>query len=86
MQEDEEYERQQLIVEIAKEIKPQHPISYDAFNLCEYAQEKKKLSKFNVAMLKQICRHFAIPVKSNYKKIYLIEELMSFVEECTCFE
>ena len=41
VQEDEEYERQQLIVEIAKEIKPQHPISYDAFNLCEYAQEKK---------------------------------------------
>lgn len=41
VQEDEEYQRQQLIAEIVEEIKPQHPISYDAFNLCEYAQQKK---------------------------------------------
>ena len=44
MQENEEYERKELIAEIAKEIKPQHPISYDAFNLCQYAKENK-LSK-----------------------------------------
>ena len=85
MQENEEYERQELFAEIAKEIIPQHPISYDAFNLCQYAQENK-LCKFNVAMLKQICRHFAIPFKSNYRKNDLIEALMSFLEECTCFE
>ncbi|CAB4028800.1 Retrovirus-related Pol poly, partial [Paramuricea clavata] len=35
LREDEECERQALIAEIAEQIKRQHPISYDAFNLCE---------------------------------------------------
>ena len=66
--EDEEFERQRLIAEVANELRPQHPLSYDAFNLCESARKKKKkkkkqLNQFNVAMLKQILCHFEIPFK-----------------------
>ena len=84
MREHEECERQALIEEIAEEIKPQHPISYDAFNLCESTREGK-LCKFNVAMLKQIFHHFAIPFSSKYRKKDFIAELTSFIKERTCF-
>ena len=40
--EDEEVERQRLIAEVANELRPQHPLSYNAFNLCESARKKKK--------------------------------------------
>jgi hypothetical protein len=84
LREDEECERQALIAEIAEEIKPQHPISYDAFNLCECAQENK-LCKFNIAMLKQIFHHFAIPFSYKYRKKDFVAELSNFIEECACF-
>ena len=82
--EDEEADRQQLIEEIAKELRPQHPLSYDAFNLCECAR-KNKLNEFSVGMLKQILRHFDVPFKSKDRKNDLIVQLMSFIEECECF-
>jgi len=59
LQEDEEFERQNLVAEIAEELR-QHSLSYDAFNLCVCAKEDQ-LSQFNVAMLKEILRHFEIP-------------------------
>ena len=43
--EDEEFERQRLIAEVANELRPQHPLSYNAFNLCESARKKKKTAK-----------------------------------------
>ena len=54
---EEEADRQYLIEEVTQELRPRHPLSYDAFNLCECAKENK-LSQFNVPMLKQILRHF----------------------------
>ena len=82
--EDEEFEMQRFIAEVANELRPQHPLSYDAFNLCASAR-KNQLNQFNVAMLKQILCHFEIPFKSRDRKKDLIQQLMSFIEECTCF-
>ena len=44
LQEDEEFERQKLVAEIAEELRPQHPLSYDAFNLCVCAKEDQLIS------------------------------------------
>lgn len=81
---DEEADRQQLLEEITKELRPQHPLSYDAFNLCECAR-KNKLNEFSVGMLKQILCHFDVPFKSKDRKNDLIVQLMSFIQECECF-
>lgn len=82
--EDEEADRQLLVEEVANELRPQHPLSYDAFNLCECAREHK-LNQFNLPMLKEILRHFEVPFKSKGKKKELIEKLMLFIQECECF-
>jgi len=55
LREEEEADRQHLIEEVTQELRPQHPLPYDAFNLCECAKENK-LSQFNVPMLKQETR------------------------------
>ena len=47
---------------ISNELRPLHPKSYDAFNLCESARDNK-LSLFNVSLLKKILRFFEIPFK-----------------------
>ena len=83
LREEEEADRQYLIEEVTQELRPQHHISYDTFNLCECARENK-LIQFNISMLKQILRHFEIPFKSRDKKRDLIEQLMSFLQECDC--
>ena len=80
--EEKEAERQQLMVHISNELRPLHPLSYDAFNLCECARDNK-LSLFNVSLLKEIFSE--IPFKSRDRKKDLIEQLISFVRECQCF-
>ena len=60
--EEKEAERQQLMAHISNELRPQHSLSYDVFNLCEYARDNK-LSLFNVSLLKEILRFFEIPFK-----------------------
>ena len=82
--EEKEAERQQLMAHISNELRPQHPLSYDAFNLCECARDNK-LSLFNVSLLKEILRFFEVPFKSRDRKKDLIEQLMSFIQECQCF-
>ena len=82
--EEKEAERQQLMAHISKELRPQHPLSYDAFNLCECARDNK-LSLFNVSLLKEILHFFEIPFKSKERKKDLIEQLMSFIQEFQCF-
>ena len=77
LRKEKEADRQYLIEEVTQELRPQHPLSYDAFNLCECARENR-LIQFNVPMLKQIWRHFEILFKSRD----LIEQLMSFLPEC----
>ena len=89
--EEKEAERQQLMAHISNELRPLHPLSYDAFNLCECARDKSgscsslKASLFNVSLLKEILRFFEIPFKSRDRKKDLIEQLMSFIQECQCF-
>ena len=83
LREEEEADRQYLIEEVTQELRPQHPLSYDAFNLCECARENN-LIQFNIPMLKQILCHFEIPFKSRDKKRDRIEQLMSFLQECDC--
>ncbi|XP_078369268.1 uncharacterized protein LOC144653196 [Oculina patagonica] len=75
--EEEEVDRQQLVEEVVNELRPQHPLSYDAFNLCECVKEHK-LDKFNAPMLKEILRHFEVQFKSKDKKKDLIEQLRLF--------
>ena len=82
--EEKEAERQQLMAHISNELRPQHPLSYDAFNLCECARDNK-LSLFNVSLLKEILRFFEVPFKSRNRKKDLIEQLMSCIQECQCF-
>ena len=79
-----EAERQQLMAHISNELRPLHPLSYDAFNLCQCARDNK-LSLFNVSLLKEILRFFEIPFKSRDRKKDLIEQLISFIQECQCF-
>ena len=79
LREEEEADRQYLIEEVTQELRSQHSLSYEAFNLCECARENR-LIQFNVRMLKQILRHFEIPFKSRDKKRDLIEQLMSFLQ------
>ena len=55
------------IEHISNELRPQHPLSYEAFNLCECARDNK-LS-------------LEVPFKSRDRKTDLIEQLMSFIQE-----
>ena len=59
-----EAERQQ---HISNELRPQHPLPYYAFNLCECARDNK-LGLFNVSLLNEILRFFEIPFKSRERK------------------
>ena len=82
--EEKEAERKQLTAHISNELRPQHPLPYDAFNLCKCARDNK-LSLFNVSLLKEILRFLETQFKSRDRKKDLIEQLMSFIQECQCF-
>ena len=56
-------DRQELAEMINREISVSHPICYDAYDLCE-RYHNNKFQEFNIALLKTICNHFEIPVKS----------------------
>ena len=58
---------------ISNELRPQHPQSYDAFNLRECARDNK-LSLFDVSLLKEILRFFEVPFKSRDRKKDLIQQ------------
>ena len=61
------------MVPISNELRPQHPQSYDAFNLRECARDNK-LSLFDVSLLKEILRFFEVPFKSRDRKKDLIQQ------------
>ena len=79
--EEKEAERQRLMAHVSNEPRPQHPLSYDTFNLCEYARDNK-LSLSNISLLKEILCFFEVPFKSRDRKKDPIEQLMSFIQEC----
>ena len=82
--EDEEAFRK-LRSEIVQEVALRHPICYDSYNICELIADRK-LSKFAIQMLQDICVHFDIPItdiKVKRKAPY-IERLIAFGRKCTC--
>ena len=64
----------QQVDEVYEKLSVQHPIYYDAYNLCDL-HHKNKLGSFNMEMLKSICNHFEISFKSKDRKYILIEKL-----------
>ena len=76
-------ERQDLVDKVNKEIRVSHPICYDTYDLCE-RYHSNTLQKFNVVVLKAICSHFEIPIKSRDKKQILIDKLSNMISECKC--
>ena len=60
----------QQVDEVYQSLSVQHPIYYDAYNLCDLYR-KEKLSSFNVEMLKSVCKHFEISFKSKIENMYL---------------
>ena len=76
-------EREDLINTVNEEINVAHPISFDRYDLCERCQSNT-LQEFNVAMLRSICNHSEIPVKSRDKKNFLLDKLTVMISECEC--
>lgn len=81
--EEEKEEREHLIDNIVDEIQVQHPIFYDAYDLCDLFHQSQ-LKSFKVAMLKEICSHFDIQVKSKDRKCDLLTKLSNMIERCSC--
>ncbi|CAB3987050.1 SURP and G-patch domain-containing 1 [Paramuricea clavata] len=80
-----EKELQQMREEILNDISIQHPITYESYNICEMATASK-LSKFSMAMLQEICKHYELDtssIKQKRKQPY-IDLLDELVESCTC--
>ena len=73
----------QQVDEVYQNLSVQHPIHYDAYNLCDLYR-KEKLSSFNVEMLKSVCKHFEISFQSKDRKHVLVEKLASMIAECSC--
>ena len=68
-------ERQELIESITHELGLKHPITYDTYDLCEY-HHRKKLSDFNVPMLKNILCHLQVNFKvAPYGFVQLLPDL-----------
>ena len=72
----------QQVDEVYEKLSVQHPIYYDAYNLCDL-RHKNKLDSFNMEMLKSICNHFEISFKSKDRKYILIEKLENMIAECS---
>ena len=81
LQEDDE--RRELVGILNLQINVSHPICYDTFDLCERFHNKT-LHKFDVAMLKTICKHFEISYKSRDKKQVLIQKISEMINDCEC--
>ena len=64
MQEDEEFERENLVAKIVEELRPQHP-QPEVFNLCVMSEEEQS-SHFNAVILKKLC--VALKYHSNPRK------------------
>ena len=63
----EDANRKDVIGQVNTQLNVSHPICYDKFDLCE-RYRSNALQEFSVTMLKIICGHLEIPVKSRDKK------------------
>ena len=73
----------QQVGEVYENLSVQHPIYYDAYNLCDL-HKRKRIASFNVEMLKILCKHFGITFKSKDRKQMLVDKLTLMLEECSC--
>lgn len=73
----------QQVGEVYENLSVQHPIYYDAYNLCDL-HKRKRIASFNVEMLKILCKHFGISFKSKDRKQVLVDKLTLMLEECSC--
>ena len=80
--EEKEAERQQLMAHISNEMRPQYPLSYDAFNLCECSRDNK-LSRFNVSLLKEILLFFKYHLNQETGKKTWLNNRVSEIAEPT---
>ena len=73
------------VKEAASEIAPEHPIVYDAYNLCKMVPQKK-LNEFSITVSKDICTSFGIDtagIAVRHKKPY-IDKIQLLCQECAC--
>ena len=73
----------QQVGEVYENLSVQHPIYYDAYNLCDL-HKRKRIASFNVEMLKILRKHFGITFKSKDRKQVLVDKLTLMLEECSC--
>ena len=73
----------QQVGEVYENLSVQHPIYYDAYDLCDL-QKRKVISSFNVEMLQTLCKHFGTTFKSKDRKQVLVDKLTLMLEECSC--
>ena len=64
-----------------------HPIIYDTYDLCSLHAEKK-LTKFSVSFLRQICIFYDMVVEGlpARKKVPYVTLIGSLVQTCSCYE
>ncbi|KAK3744939.1 hypothetical protein QZH41_020410 [Actinostola sp. cb2023] len=55
--------READIEEVVSQLGLMHPITYDGYNICELVK-LSTLAKFNVTMLKAMCKHFELTYKA----------------------
>ena len=75
-----------LVIEAGREFGEKHPIVYDNYNLCELTSQKK-LNKFSLLVLNNICSSFGIDVsdiKGKRVKKPFINRLETLCQECEC--
>ena len=80
-----EKDLEEMRQEVINDISIKHPITYESYNICEMAATSK-LSKFSIAMLQDICKHYELDtsnIKQKRKKPY-IDLLDALVKSCTC--
>ena len=66
-----------------EEVCTDHPIMYDIYDIRDYSRQDI-LNKFNVKMLKAICKHFELSFTSKSLKVVLIDKIKTMVAECSC--
>lgn len=72
--------------EVLEEIRPQHPLMYDGYNLCNLVTAQK-LNKLTVSKLTEICHAFKLevpPQEGRKRKAFFIDAVSKLVSQCSC--
>ena len=74
---------QEIVQDVVQEVCKDHPIMYDIYDICDHSRQDI-LNKFNVKMLKAICKLFELSFTSKSLKVDLIDKIKAMVAECSC--